>query len=449
MPGFDLFQLLVIAVLLISVFVILAAGANGLKIGFLIFILLLGLGYRTISFGQTSLHPAELLIWVLFLLLLLQRRRWFPQGAAFWAPRWVWILVPFWILAGILGFANNRTGLQMLQEAKNFIILFPMAIIAWTVLQERENWKAVALAFFITGVWIGGMGLLEYVFPGLVGVIPGFASNPDALVTLEGFRRATFSFYGAPVAVFTLALSVTMGHVLWDWTMASNLPQRRLALMLILAGAGIQFSGIYIGGYRSVWLVMIFTIALWAFYRFGSATGLVFSLFAFPLIASLVPLVAEERFISMFLALEGNPVDSSAQGRLLRAEEAWARTMEKPWGSGWAGSGWVHNDFLQISAGQGLLVALLVAGAWLNLNFQLVRHILVSRRAGNKARLPEALSLALFTAGGVMLAQGTTWLVQLAMPIWLAWVLASVWLYQHAEEADAEYNRSKWQTHTP
>jgi hypothetical protein len=110
-----------------------------------------------------------------------------------------------------------------------------------------------------------------------------------------------------------------------------------------------------------------------------------------------------------------------------------AQTLQRPVGSGWSSSGWVHNDLLQISAGQGVLAAALYVGTWLYLGAGLLGRLLSLRRVQLSTYLPEGLLIALLASGGVMVTQGVTWLAHLALPIWLVWMLASVWLYQFQE----------------
>jgi hypothetical protein len=428
--------------------IIILAGANGLKIGLIIFIFTLGLGYRSIYItSRLTLHPSELLIWGLFVILLLQHRYLPPGAQPFRLPLWVKLLIPFWILAWITGSATNRSWMPMLQEMKNFLVLLPLFFVSQAVLAERKNWRPVIQAFFLVGVWIAGMGVLEYFYPGLISSIPGFSTNPYAKATVEGFRRATFSFYGSAVASFFLMVSMPMAHVLWDWHSTNR------AHFLILLGVFLQIGGVYISGFRSLWLLLILEIALWILLRFGFFVGLFSLTLLVPLSLWLAPIIAEERFSTLFKALEGGPTDSSALDRLVRAEVAWSRTLKRPWGSGWSSSGWVHNDFLQISMAQGIIPALIIVFAWFGTLFRLGQKIFNRRRLGGHHYLAESLFLALFAGGGVMVSQGTTWLVHLILPIWFIWVLADIWLGQSKAEPTLEESEEKtsipqqsWQT---
>jgi hypothetical protein len=350
------------------------------------------------------------------------RRRFEGETQALWLPAWMKILIPFWLLAWLLGLINNRSWEWMLQESKNFFVAIPLFLIGHHILSERRNWPPVLLAFFLTGAWIGGVGLMEYIFPGFIGSIPGFAADPASRATLEGFSRATFSFYGSPVATFLLAVSVPLVNTLWE-----SYPKRQQRLLLALAAA-VQIAGIYIGGYRSVWIVILGEIFLWTILRLGLIPGLLALGITVPLTAVLFPRVAEERLLTLLLAAEGVTVESSAAKRIARTEEAWASTLANPLGSGWSGSGWVHNDFLQISVGQGLLAALVLVIAWLRNSILLLRQVFDYRRRKLSSRLPETLLIALVASGVVMVFQGTTWLVFTALPMWFAWMLADVWL---------------------
>ncbi len=226
-------------------------------------------------------------------------------------------------------------------------------------------------------------------------------------------------------------------NALWEFY-----PDKRQRLLLVLAAAA-QVGGIYIGGYRSIWIVMIFEIFLWVILRLGLVPGFLALGISVPLTAALFPQVAEERLMTLLLAAEGVSVESSAAKRIARGEEAWASTLARPLGSGWSSSGWVHNDFLQISVGQGILTALILVIAWLRNNILLLTSIFRLRKQKSSSRLAEALLIVLAASGAVMVFQGTTWLVFTALPMWFAWMLADVWLrespsFEPAVEVESE-----------
>ena len=50
--------------------------------------------------------------------------------------------------------------------------------------------RAVFLTVYCVSLWIAVMGLLEYVFPGIAELLPGFVSNPSTMITADGFARA-------------------------------------------------------------------------------------------------------------------------------------------------------------------------------------------------------------------------------------------------------------------
>src|SRR5260221_8132300 len=68
--------------------------------GFLLFIATLGLGFRTVAIhGDLRVHPAEIALFLTWLLTLGQRRAAGNRPAGPALPRWLWLLLPFMALA--------------------------------------------------------------------------------------------------------------------------------------------------------------------------------------------------------------------------------------------------------------------------------------------------------------------------------------------------------------
>jgi hypothetical protein len=400
------------------------AGPHGVPVGFILWVCTLGLGYRTVELTRyLRLHPSEVLLWGLLALLVVQRGVVRRERLDLWLPTWVWLSLPFWVWGWIPGFAAGRPWDQMLAEFRDFALLIPLAFVASAVLKERNSWRSVMLAFYITGAWIAGMGILEYVFPNIRLMLPGFISNPEPAVTTEGFLRARFSFWGASAATFVCVLAVPMAVAVWQRCRTSY--QRSLALIAL----AMQVFGIYLGGYRSMWLLLGVEFFLWALLRYGVGRAW---LVLIPLGVSyqFLPKAAQERALSMILALEGRPVDSSAAKRWERLMEALERALRHPLGSGWAGSGWVHSDFAQVAANLGLLAGAVFLGAWLITLLRLWQRLRCRIRNGEWGAIGLALLLSFVAAGGILAMEGVQVLPQLVLPVWLVWILSELWIRQ-------------------
>jgi hypothetical protein len=402
------------------------SGEKGAHLGFLGVVIMFGLGYRTVAItGSLSLHPAELLLWALLVLLLTQHRILRKYNMVAWLPRWLWLFMPFWAVGWASGLQAGFPWDRMLAELKNFMVLIPLFLIAGTVLASQSYWRPLLLAFFATSTWIAGMGLLEYLLPGTARLFGGFVTNTAGSLAEDGFRRASFSFWGAPAATFVCLLAAPLVTICWQWWTKSW--QRGL----LLAAFILQLAGIYIGGYRSVWFTGIICFILWAVICYGPLWG---SLLLLPslVLYQFLPAVAQQRALSLVLAFEGTPVDTSSVKRLDRATHSWEAALQSPWGSGWSSAGWTHSDILQLAMNLGLIAALLFMGAYLVTMLRLGRKVYGFPRASRSGQLELALLLSFVSAGSLLAFQGVQRLPQLVLPVWLVWVLIEIRLRQTA-----------------
>lgn len=429
--GLSYMEAIVASVAAIAIIAALA-GARGVRIGFLLWIWTLGLGYRTAELTyHLRLHPSEVLLWGLLALLVVQRGILRREKVALRLPRWVWLSMPFWIWGWLPGLWAGRPWDQMFAEFRDFLLLIPLFAVAGHVLDDRAHWRPVLLSLYGTGTWIAGMGFLEYVFPGIRALFPGFISNPYPIVTAEGFLRAEFSFWGAPAATFVCVLAVPIAMIAWRW--ASSAWQR----LLVALALTIQIVGIFIGGYRSMWLLLGLTLALWAWVRGRNAMLAGSILASTALLSRFLPAPAQERLISLMMALQGQPVDSSAAQRWERAMDALRLAWQRPAGVGWAGAGWTHSDFVQVAANLGLLAGVIFAGAYVAALVRLVRQLQQYSPESEPRILGSALLLSYVAAGGILFFNGVQVLPQLILPVWLVWVLVEIWLRQQAPERSA------------
>jgi O-antigen ligase len=307
-------------------------------------------------------------------------------------------------------------------EFRDFCLLIPAFAVVGTVLRTRASWRGVILSFFAMNVYVAGMGVLEYVVPGVRELLPGFVSDATASITADGFARARFSFWGGPHATFGCALALPLMIPVWRWWPA---PWPRAAT---LAGVGLQLAAIYVGGYRSMWLLTGILAFLFALVEKRFVLGLVALLAALTGHQSL-PAETQARLDSLRLVLQGQPIDSSGIERKQRVLEALAATWEQPLGNGWAASGWVHSDFIQVAANLGVLAGLLFFAGYLATLWRLWLRV-QPRQTDDSAALNLALFLCFVAAGGIMVVEGVQILPQMILPIWLIWGLAESSLRQ-------------------
>ena len=398
----------------------------GIRYGFVLWVLTLALGYRTLYVTvDLPIHPSEVLLWVLLVCILVQRRLISNAPLAF--PVWLWMFIPFWVLGWWPMIAGGAPWDRMLNEFRNFLLIVPLIIVASVVLKRERYWRYLLLAFFIMSSWIALMGILEYWVPQVTGLFPAFIRDAAPKLTEEGFARAQFSFWGGAPATFICVLALPCAIVLAKWW------PRWSRRVVIIACALLQIVAIYIGGYRSIWLLLLVQALAACLLGFRKQSAMVALLCLVVFIGGyeLVPRTSE-RAMSGIAALQGHPTDSSAVGRKYRALEALGSTIEAPFGSGWSTAGWVHSDFLQVSANLGIIAGLIFLGGYFFTLLRLGQRVLPRLRAG-EGDLGLSLLLSFIAVGGILAMEGVTVLPQSVLPVWFVWALTEVWLRQKAE----------------
>jgi len=427
--GLSYRELIVVSALLI-VGVIVFGRELGVRWGFVLWVLTLALGYRTVELTRDlPIHPSEVLLWLLLVCVLMQRR--LAASARLTFQVWLWMFIPFWVLAWWPMIGGGAPWAQMLNEFRNFVLLIPLIIVASVVLQQERYWRYLLLAFFFASSCIALMGILEYWFPEMDKLFPAFISNTKPSLSEEGFARAQFSFWGGPQATFICVLALPSCIVLAKWW-PTWVKRGAVAIGLLL-----QVLAIYIGGYRSIWLVLlvqVLTACLLGLKKHGVIVALLCFVVAFGgyQLVSLVPRT-NERAISGIAALQGHPTDSSATNRQNRALGALSRTIEAPFGNGWSTAGWVHSDFLQVAANLGIVAGLIFLGGFLYTLVRLGRRILPNLKAGEHIDLGLSLLLSFVAVGGLLAMEGVSVLPQLVLPVWFVWALTETWLRQTVE----------------
>lgn len=399
----------------------------GVRYGFVLWVLTLILGYRTIAVTrELAIHPSEILLWLLLVCILAQRR--LVASARLRFPIWLWLFIPFWVLAWWPTITGGMPWDRMLNEFRNFLLLIPLLIVTAVVLKRERYWRYLLLAFFLAGSIIALMGTLEYWFPEVTSRFPAFIANAKPTVTEEGFVRAQFSFWGGPPATFICVLALPAAIALTQWW------RRSWQRALIIFGSVLQILGIYIGGYRSIWLILVVQILAACVLRLRKQGAIVALLILVISVGGyeLIPRTTE-RAISGISALQGKPTDSSATGRKNRALAAVDSTINAPFGSGWSSAGWTHSDFLQVTVNLGIVGGLIFFGGCLYTLLRLGRRFLPRLRNGQQGDLGLSLFLSFIAVVGILAMEGVTVLPQLVLPVWFVWALAEVWLRQTAE----------------
>lgn len=401
---------------------------RGIRFGFVLWVLTLALGYRTISWTpELAIHPAEALLWLLMICISVQRQ--LVSSTRLMFPVWLWLLIPFWLLAWWPLISGGMPWDRMLNEFRNFLLLIPLMIVASVVLQRERYWRYLLLAFFFASSWIALMGILEYWFPQVTSLVPSFVRNATPALTQEGFMRANFSFWGGPPATFICVLALPSAIVLVTWW------RQRLHRAAIVGASVLQILAVYIGGYRSIWLVLVIQVMTACLLRLRKQGAVVALMCVITVFGGyeLIPRTSE-RVMSGIAVLSGQPnrADSSGRARQGRALGALSSALESPYGSGWSSAGWAHSDFLQVAVNLGLVAGLIFIGGYLHTMLRLARRVLPNLRMGEHRDLGLSLMLSMIAAGGILAMEGVTVLPQLVLPVWFIWVLTEVWLRQTA-----------------
>jgi O-antigen ligase len=137
----------------------------------------------------------------------------------------------------------------------------------------------------------------------------------------------------------------------------------------------------------------------------------------------------EGRYLSTFKALTGEidtRFDSSGGVRLARAKIAMASIASHPLGTGWGSQGWVHSDFLQISATIGIIPGVIFLFVPLFLLLRCYRCYLTA--------IPEQKTV-FFVLCGLLIyiiisisLNGNIFLVQCGAPLFLLLALAHAYI---------------------
>ncbi|HYR76622.1 MAG TPA: hypothetical protein VEM96_12355 [Pyrinomonadaceae bacterium] len=414
--------------------VIVIGGERGIRFGLVLWVLSLGLGYRTVEWTPNlRIHPSEILIWLLFICILAHRK--LRSALRFSLPWWLWLLIPFWALAWWPLIAGDAPWDKMLNEFRDFLLLVPLMIVSSVVLERQSYWRYLLLALFIASTWIALAGVVEYWFPGVQKLFPAFITAAKPETTADGFMRAQFSFWGGSQATFICVLALPGAIFLGSWW------RGWMARAAILASAVLQIMAIYIGGYRSIWLVLLIQVLGACILRLKKH-GVAVAILVLVVAAGGYQFIpnTNERVITGIAALQGAPTDHSAQDRKERALEALSEAIESPFGGGWSSAGWVHSDFLQVAANLGIIAGLIFLGGYLYTLLRVVRQMPIWLKATAEGELGLYLLLSFVGVGCLLTMQGVQVLPQMVLPVWFVWSLVEIWLRQNSSAKELSYS---------
>jgi hypothetical protein len=413
--------------------VIVLGGERGIGLGLVLWVLTLALGYRTFEVTKSlRILPAELLLWLLLVCVIVQRHS-FQKALTF--PWWLWLFVPFWALGWWPLIVGDAPWDEMLNEFRSFLLFIPLLIIVTMVLDNQKYWRWLLLAFFGASSWIAFLGVVEYWYPGINNLFPAFIRAAKPGVTSEGFVRAAFSFWGGPQATFICVLALPFSFVIMTWW-----PRWHLRAIVLLA-SGFQILAIYVGGYRSLWALLVIQIIIACVLRLRrhgfaiAALCVVVAAGAYQFVPN-----TSERAMTGFAALSLQPIDHSAQTRKDRALGAFDEALSSPLGQGWSRAGWVHSDFLQVAVNLGIMPALIFLVGYLVTLQRLLTKARSCLRRREQGDWALSILLAFIAVGAHLAMQGVQVLPQLMLPVWFVWAVSEEWLKQTAEASDFSYS---------
>ncbi len=413
------FRYLLLMALAVVMMVIISLEKRALLFGFVAWIWMFILGYRTIPLTPYfSLHPLIIFLGLLYVLLLVISKE---EGKLnIKLPALLWMFSVTWIWGFIPGTANGFHFSKMFSDALNFAMIFPIFMITIYLSRQPGFWKTAALNFLGAGALITFLGSLEFYLPQFRNLLPGLVeSNSEGLVsTSGGFMRASFAFFGATPAVIISALALPMVWMLTQYYPARKTVFVALALIVILS------IGIYISGTRAAWL-MVFVASIMLAYFGMKWVGLGLIAVFWAIISRFLAADAMGLVNSMIAPFSsGQILDSSLQKRVSLQQNAFQLAFQNPSGVGWAGSGWVHSDFVQIIANLGFLAGAL----FLLWYFHTLYRAIQLYREDSKDRLLQALITSFVLCGIVLATEGIHVLTQFIVPVWFAWGFLEAYL---------------------
>ncbi len=384
-----------------------------LKLGFLVWIVTFGFGWRTIHISDSlNIHPAEVLAWILFFAVFTRSviRR-VPLDFSISPFILLFLLFVIFGIFTALSFGLVITD-AVIQESKIFFVLIPSYYIVKWFIRTREDWERAALLGTLVATYVGLLGVMDYFLPELSHRLAGNAEIQTLyLVERQGFERVGFVFYGNFSAGFLL---FTFLGLAFHFILTSERPSwlgRSLSVVFVL----VLLFGIYVSGYRGLWFAVGLFLLAFAFVKSRAwiLVGATFGVIPF------LPIEFLNRLTSLF---DVTLSDSSQFKHFDRASFALDWVQQYPLtGVGFGGSGYVHSDLIQIAGNLGvpaLLVFLAIVGA---LIFRLYG---LARQAGWLGEYAASLFATLWGLLVLFAGEGLIVWIQLMVPVWFVFAMA-------------------------
>ncbi|OGW88269.1 MAG: hypothetical protein A3A73_00470 [Omnitrophica bacterium RIFCSPLOWO2_01_FULL_50_24] len=304
---------------------------------------------RTIYIGEVyRIYPQEVLLVALFAFLLMSRQGAGEKPLVSWSGKCVVILT----LIGIITAAKHEQPMDLaLFYAKGVLLFVPVFYSVRRVVTNERTLQIVCLALVAAALVGSFMSIADYHGLDIAKVIFG-ETEKEVLSELRMEQEFIFEhpFYRAggthafpPFMASSVYLIFFLSAYLYH---VSN--NRRFHVFLRIAQL-VFLIFIFYSGYRSIWIALMLSLALYAFHR-GAKTILGLAL-AGLLVTSILPQSAIDRFGQLY----GESQDTSVKKRIFRTETAVQSIQRSPLlGRGWGASGLIHNDFLQFGADAGI-----------------------------------------------------------------------------------------------